>query len=88
LKSPKVVKEGIIRFGESCKEEDLIVFILRPGEELMELPVLRVGWKEDLSPLPGISEEDVRLIGAFGFFFFFNDLASMNDEGFEGFYAR
>ncbi len=54
----------------------------------MELSVLRVGWKEDLSPLPGISEEDVRLIGAFGFFLFFNDLASMNDEGFEGFYAR
>jgi hypothetical protein len=64
------------------------VFVLRPGEELMELSVLRVGWKEDLSPLPGISEEDVRLIGAFGFFLFFNDLASMNDEGFEGFYAR
>jgi hypothetical protein len=38
------------------------VFVLRPGEELMELSVLRVGWKEDLSPLPGISKEDVRLI--------------------------
>ncbi len=51
----------------------------------MELSVLRVGRKKDLSPLPGISEENVRLIGAFGFFLFLNYLASVNDKGFEGF---